>query len=143
MDKKGEEAHDVIAGLMTLLEQYPKLSADNLMAVLSLFTLLSIVNMIKPVSIQLPSSSTSQSVSLDNTIMDTISSLLQSKGQGGLNTGDLAGLLAKNPNAIMTLMNILSNLKEQKSATKSEESGKRVAHDEALSVSLKDKSTKQ
>lgn len=140
MEKKKDEGVDLVTGLFALLEKHPKLSTDNLLALLSLLTLLSIVNLIKPVTIQLPAAGQGQPLNLDNTLMDTLTGLLHNKGPGGLNPGDLAGMLAKNPNAIAALMNMLSMIKEQKVTPKNEEAGKKIAHDDTHNITIKDKS---
>lgn len=139
MDKKKEDGLDVLTGLFKLVDQNPRLSTQEMLALLSLFTLLNIVNLIKPVSVPLSALSQGQSSAPDNNLMETLTGLLHNKGQGGFN--ELAGILTKNPNAIMTLMNMLSSMKEAKAPPKPpEESGKKVTYDEAQSRSIKDKS---
>lgn len=138
MDKKKEEGLDVLTGLFKLVEQNPRLSTNEMLALLSLFTLLNIVNLIKPASAPLPAFSQVQSSGLENNLMETLTGLLHNKGPGGFN--ELAGMLTKNPNAIMTVMNMLSSLKESKNPPKLEEGGKKVTYDEAQTRSIKDKS---
>lgn len=138
MDKKNEGI-DIVAGLFNLLDKNPKMANEELLALLSLFTLLSIVNLIKPVTIQVPASTQIQGSSSEgNNLVDTLSGLLNNKG---LNTGDLASLVSKNPGAIMTMMNLLSSMKEQRSSPKVEEpkEGKKILHEEAQSTIIKDK----
>lgn len=139
LDKKKNEGIDIVAGLFNLLDKNPKIASDQLLALLSLFTLLSIINLIKPVTIQLPVSSQAHGDGEGNNLVDTLSGLLNNKN---LNTGDLAGLISKNPGAIMTMMNLLSSMKEQRSSSKGEEGGKegkKIMHEEAQSTIIKDK----
>lgn len=138
MDKRKDEGIDIVAGLFNLLDKNPKLANEQLLALLSLFTLLSIVNLIKPVTIQLPTSAQSQG-SGEGNLVETLTGLLNNKN---LNTGDLAGLIGKNPGAIMTMMNLLSSMKEQKAPRREEvpKEGKKITHEEAQSTIIKDKS---
>lgn|GEM_PF-3901426 len=139
MDRKKDEGIDIVAGLFNLLDKNPKMTNEQLLALLSLFTLLSIVNLMKPVTIQVPANTQSQGNSGEgNNLVDTLSGLLNNKN---LNTGDLAGLVSKNPGAIVTMMNLLSAMKEQRNSSKGEEpkEGKKVLHEEAQSTIIKDK----
>jgi len=139
LDKTRDEGIDIITGLFNLLDKNPKMISGELLALLSLFTLLSIVNLMKPIDMQLPASAQSQG-NAEGNLADTLSGLLSNKN---LNTSDLAGLINKNPGAIVTMMNLLSSIKEQRNAPRGEEGtkeGKKIIHEEAQSTIIKDKS---
>jgi hypothetical protein len=139
LDKRKNEDIDIIAGLFSLLDRNPEIANEQLLALLSIFTLLSIVNLIKPVNIQLPTTISQSHSDGEGNLVETLTGLLNNKN---LNTGDLASLIGKNPGAIMSMMNLLSSMKEQRNTPRGEESskeGKKITHEEAQSTIIKDK----
>ncbi|MDS1030320.1 hypothetical protein RDV78_07465 [Bacillota bacterium LX-D] len=143
MDKGREDEVDIFTGIFNLLDRYPHFTADHLLGLLSLLTLFNITNLLKPVTLRLPKSELTQTMAanaLDGNLMQTLTGLLHNKNHGGgINTGDIASLLTKNPTALMSLMNMLSTLKEKNPTKNENQNVKKIVHEESKSIANKDK----
>jgi hypothetical protein len=111
--EKNTEPSDIMPLVTNMLENNPKISADAIIAILGLLALISIINVLKPLNL----SGVGKTEALPTNPPNT-----NNKNMGN----DLMNALAKNPAALVTIMNMLKNINDQKPSPKNEESPKHM-----------------
>jgi hypothetical protein len=127
-----DAGQDLMSRFFNLVREGDRLPPNYLMAMLGLYALVNILNLVKPETTALAKAGAKEN------LMETLSGLLKSQGingeelvsklagksegsPGGGSAADLLAALGKNPTAVINFMNLLASAREAMQAGKKEE----------------------
>ncbi|HHX50872.1 MAG TPA: hypothetical protein GX711_05500 [Clostridia bacterium] len=140
-----DAGQDLMLRFFNLIREGDRLPPNHLMAMLGLYALVNILNLVKPEITEAAKTSTPAKLDKES-LMETLNGLLKSqgingeeligklggKGEGSVGGGSAADLLAalgKNPAAVINFMNLLASAREAMNASKREEKSIRIAEE--------------